>query len=69
MINFYPPGFKVNLHFLDLSICKQMAKDMNIESIPVTEQTMRDYEELIEQGYSEEDVSSVFRLKHRTPKL
>jgi 3-hydroxyisobutyrate dehydrogenase len=63
--NNYPPGFKVNLHLKDLNICQQMAKDMGIESMPITEQTMRDYEELIKQGFSEEDVSSVFRLKHK----
>jgi hypothetical protein len=42
-----------------------MAKAMGINSMPITEQTMRDYGELIEQGYSEEDVSSVYRLKHK----
>jgi 3-hydroxyisobutyrate dehydrogenase len=62
--NEYPPGFKVNLHLKDLNICKQMAADMGIESMPITEHTMRDYESLIEKGYSEEDVSSVYRLKH-----
>lgn len=62
--NSYPPGFKVNLHLKDLNICKQMANAMGIAELPITEQTMRDYAELIEQGYSEEDVSSVFRLKH-----
>jgi 3-hydroxyisobutyrate dehydrogenase len=63
--NNYPPGFKVNLHLKDLNICQQMAKGMGINSMPITEQTMRDYGELIEQGYSEEDVSSVYRLKHK----
>ncbi len=62
--NSYPPGFKVNLHLKDLNICKQMAEDMGIESMPITEQTMSDYEQLIKQGFSEEDVSSVFRLKN-----
>lgn len=61
--NNYPPGFKVNLHLKDLNICQQMAKDMGIENMPITEQTMHDYEKLIEQGFGEEDVSSVFRLK------
>ncbi len=61
--NSYPPGFKVHLHLKDLHICRQMALDMGIKDMPITEQTMRDYEELIEQGYSEEDVSSVYRLK------
>ena len=63
--NTYPPGFKVNLHLKDLNICQQMAKSMGIDDMPITEQTMRDYAELIELGYSEEDVSSVFRLKHK----
>jgi 3-hydroxyisobutyrate dehydrogenase len=61
--NKYPPGFKVNLHLKDLNICQQMAKDMGIENMPITQQTMHDYEKLIEQGFGEEDVSSVFRLK------
>jgi 3-hydroxyisobutyrate dehydrogenase len=64
--NSYPPGFKVNLHLKDLNICKQMARDMGIESMPITKQAMGDYEELIKRGFSEEDVSSVFRLKHGT---
>ncbi len=62
--NSYPPGFKVNLHLKDLNICKQMANAMGITDMPITEQTMDDYARLIEQGFSEEDVSSVFRLKH-----
>ena len=61
----FPPGFKVNLHLKDLNICWQMADDMGMADMPITEQTMRDYAELIEQGFSEEDVSSVFRLKHK----
>jgi 3-hydroxyisobutyrate dehydrogenase len=63
--NNYPPGFKVNLHLKDLNICQQMAQAMGMDHMPITEQTMRDYAELIEQGYSEEDVSSVFRLKQK----
>jgi 3-hydroxyisobutyrate dehydrogenase len=63
--NSFPPGFKVNLHLKDLNICRQMADAMGMADMPITEQTMRDYAELIEQGYSEEDVSSVFRLKHK----
>lgn len=60
----YPPGFKVALHLKDLNICQAMAKSMGIESLPVAEIAMADYEELIKQGYADEDVSSVFRLKH-----
>ena len=63
--NTYPPGFKVNLHLKDLNICQQMAQAMGMDDMPITEQTMRDYAELIELGHGEEDVSSVFRLKHK----
>lgn len=63
--NSYPPGFKVNLHLKDLNICQQMAQAMGMDYMPITEQTMGDYAELIERGYGEEDVSSVFRLKQK----
>lgn len=59
----YPPGFKVNLHLKDLNICKQMAESAGMTKMPVTELAMADYEQLIEQGYGEEDTSSVHRLK------
>lgn len=62
--NSYPPGFKVALHLKDLKICRQMAEEMGIKSLTITEHTMSDYETLIEQGYADDDVSSVFRLKH-----
>ena len=61
--NEYPPGFKVALLLKDLNICKQMAENMGIDSLPITEHTMRDCETLIEHGFSDEDVSSVYRLK------
>jgi 3-hydroxyisobutyrate dehydrogenase len=63
--NNYPPGFKVNLHLKDLNICQQMAQAMGMDYMPIIEQTMGDYAELIEKGYGEEDVSSVFRLKQK----
>ena len=59
----FPPGFQVNLHLKDLNICKQMAESAGIANLPITELTMKDYATLIEQGYGEEDTSSVFRLK------
>ncbi|NKB36614.1 MAG: NAD-binding protein [Gammaproteobacteria bacterium] len=61
--NNYPPGFRVHLHLKDLNICKQMATEMGVKDMRITEQTMNDYQLLIDQGFSEEDVSSVFRLK------
>lgn len=59
----FPPGFKVTLHLKDLNICRQMAKAAGIENLPITELTIADYLQLIEQGYGEEDTSSVYRLK------
>ena len=64
--NHYPPGFKVSLHLKDLNICRKMATDMGIVHMPITAQTVGDYEELIRQGYADEDVSCVFRLKDRS---
>jgi len=61
----YPPGFKVHLHLKDLNICREMARNMGIERMPITEQTMHDYQELIDRGHGDEDVSCVFRLKKR----
>lgn len=59
----FSPGFKVSLHHKDLSICREMAKARNAASLSVTETTLRDYECLMEQGYSEEDISALFRVK------
>lgn len=56
------PGFKVALHHKDLSICKKMAQQSN-SAIPLTEQTLADYETLIEQGFEGEDISALYRLK------
>ena len=61
--NHYPPGFKVHLHLKDLNICQQMASEMGVKDMRITEQTMADYEALIEQGFADEDVSCVYRLK------
>lgn len=63
--NSYPPGFKVNLHLKDLKICRQMADKLGVPDMRITEQAMEDYQALIKEGYGEEDVSCVFRLKHR----
>ncbi len=59
----FPPGFKVNLHLKDLTICKQMASRAGINALPITEIAMADYKALIEQGRGDEDSSSVYRLK------
>lgn len=56
-------GFKVNLHRKDLGICVEMAGKNPRTQIPLVEQTIRDYDRLMEQGFGDEDISSLYRLK------
>ena len=60
----YPLGFKVELHQKDLGICRDMAAGMGIK-LPVVEMTMLHYQELLDEGYRDEDISSLFRIKER----
>jgi len=60
--NQFEPGFKVALHHKDLLSCQQMAIQADI-AIPLTDKTLADYQQLIEQGYADEDISALFRLK------
>lgn len=55
-------GFKVRLHAKDLRICRDMAAAHGV-ALPVIEDTLRDYQALIAQGYGDEDISAIFRLK------
>ncbi|MEX2524321.1 MAG: NAD(P)-dependent oxidoreductase [Gammaproteobacteria bacterium] len=59
----YDTGFKVNLHHKDLEICLEMAEQNSRAALPLVEQTVNDYETLMEQGYGDEDISSLYRLK------
>jgi len=58
----FPAGFRVQLHEKDLRICQAMAAQFGVE-LPVVETTLSQYRELIEQGYGDEDISVLFRLK------
>jgi len=58
----YPPGFRVRLHDKDLKICREMARAAGA-TLPVVEETLRDYAQLIAAGHGDEDVSSIFRIK------
>ncbi len=58
----YPPGFRVRLHEKDLKICRAMAARSGVE-LPVVEEVLHDYAQLIAQGHGDEDVSSIYRLK------
>ena len=58
----YPPGFRVRLHVKDLKICRDMAQQLGVR-LSVIEETLAEYEQLIRQGYGDEDISSLHRLK------
>jgi 3-hydroxyisobutyrate dehydrogenase len=57
----YPPGFKVRLHAKDLGICREMAARFGV-TLPVVEQVLGVYDELIARGYGDEDISAAYRL-------
>jgi 3-hydroxyisobutyrate dehydrogenase len=59
----FPLGFKVALHQKDLGIVQAMAAARGVQ-LPVVEMTRVHYERLIAAGHGDEDISSLFRLKH-----
>jgi 3-hydroxyisobutyrate dehydrogenase len=62
--NTFAPGFKVALHHKDLKICQTMAEQVNV-SIPLSTKTIADYAKLMTEGYGDEDISALFRLKRK----
>ncbi len=58
----FAPGFKLALHQKDLKICLAMAEKLSIP-LPVTQMTLAEYGKLMEQGFGEEDISALYRLK------
>ena len=58
----YPPGFRVQLHQKDLNICREMAARHGVQ-LPLIEMTLVHYRRLVDQGYGDEDISTLFRLK------
>ena len=62
--NNFPPGFRVRLHAKDLNICRDMAQQRGAE-LPVVESTLSQYRELIAQGFGDEDISAIYRLKSK----
>ena len=60
--NSFPAGFRVRLHAKDLRICRAMAAERGAQ-LPVVESTLQQYATLIVQGYGDEDISAIYRLK------
>lgn len=59
----FSPGFKLELHHKDLDICRSMLKHVSSSSLPLLEMTLIHYQKLMEQGYGNEDISALYRLK------
>jgi len=56
------PGFKVALHHKDLKICQVMAAQ-TAALIPLVDMTVISYEQLMAEGYGDEEISALYRLK------
>lgn len=62
----FAPGFKVALHRKDLEIVRAMLESHGCSS-DLVERTLADYDRLTAEGYGEEDISALYRLKRPTP--
>ncbi len=62
--NNYPAGFRVRLHAKDLRICREMAAKRGAQ-LPVVESTLAQYAQLVVQGFGDEDISAIYRLKSK----
>ena len=61
----YPLGFKLSLHHKDVAIALDEAKRLGLE-LEVSEQVLREEDELMRDGYGDEDVSALaWRAKRR----
>lgn len=61
----FPLGFKVALHHKDLEICRRMAETTDGVALPTADRVLDQYDQLMREGHGDEDVSALFRLKHR----
>jgi 3-hydroxyisobutyrate dehydrogenase len=63
----FEPGFKVSLHHKDLELCRNMAEKLTQgdNRLPIIEMTLIHYRRLMEAGFGEEDISSLYRHKQK----
>ncbi len=61
----FEPGFKLSLHHKDLLICQSMMRSLNKNAFPITEMTLADYQQLINEGHGNDDISALFLLKQK----
>jgi len=62
----YPLGFKVELHRKDLRIALEEAKRLGLD-MPVSRLVEREEDQLVAEGYGDEDVSALARLPRHRP--
>jgi 3-hydroxyisobutyrate dehydrogenase len=60
----YPAGFKVRLHAKDLRICRDMAAQLGAH-LPIVDATLKEYGALVVEGFGDEDISAIYRLKSK----
>ena len=60
----YPPGFKLSLHLKDLRIVQAVAAHRG-GHLPVVDQTVTQYQALLEAGHGDEDISTLYRANRR----
>jgi len=60
----FAPGFKLALHHKDLKICQDMAEQTGA-AVPLTDMTVQAYSQLMADGFGDEDISALYRLKRR----
>jgi 3-hydroxyisobutyrate dehydrogenase len=58
----FKPGFKLCLHHKDLKLCQAMALQ-NGARLPLVDKTIEHYEQLMKDGFGNEDISALYRLK------
>ncbi|MSP27676.1 MAG: NAD(P)-dependent oxidoreductase [Methylococcales bacterium] len=58
----FATGFKLALHHKDLKIAQAMAAQVGVAT-PLTDMTITDYQQLMTDGYGDEDISALYRLK------
>ena len=61
----FEPGFKLGLHYKDLRICQEMAKSLSDDRLPMIEMTLIHYQRLMDEGFADDDISALFRIKKR----
>jgi len=60
--NSYDVGFKLSLLLKDLLICRELARELDI-NMPTVESAIKDYSELVILGDGDNDISGLIRLK------